>query len=67
MQVQQYIKDSRNCDLALTPQLLVMANDANQLADYNGKFKLAVNWAKNVLKQMSWKACTKMKVDPRGS
>jgi len=41
-----------------------MANDANQLADYDGKFKLAVDWAKNVLKQMSWKTCTKMKVDP---
>jgi len=33
------------------------------LADYGGKFKLTDDWAKNVLKPISylkWKACSKM-------
>ena len=73
-QVQQYIKDSRKRGLAINTSVviaaghgIVMAHDANQLAENGGTIKLTNDWGKNVLKRMGYvkrKACSKAKVDP---
>ena len=46
---------------------VVMAYDANILAENNGEIKLIDKLAKNALKQMGYvkrKACSKVKADP---
>ena len=73
-QVQQYIKDSRKRGLSINTSVviaaghgIVMAHNANQLAENGGTIKLTNDWGMNVLKRMGYvkrKACTKVKVDP---
>jgi len=73
-QVQQYIKNARKRGLAINTSVviaagdgIVMAHDANLLAENGGTIKLTDDWTKNVLKRMDYvkrKACSKAKVDP---
>ena len=73
-QVQQYVKNARKRGLAINTSVviaagegIVMAHDANLLAENGGEIKLTDEWAKNVLKRMGYvkrKACSKAKVDP---
>ena len=57
-QVQQYVKDARKCGLAINTSAVIaagtgilIARDANLLADNGGPIKLTDNWAKNTLNE----------------
>ena len=59
VQLQQYVKDVRKRRLAVNTSVVIaaghgilMAHDANQLADNRGKIKLTDDWAKNVLNRL---------------